>query len=398
MRLLAVTTSFPLREDSSAGVFVQRLYEHLPEHWRVTVLCPDDDGPSRAEDSRTDRIFLHAVRYAPRRWRVLAQQAGGIASGLDRSRWRIALVPSLLIALWWRCLTEARRADLVHANWAICGAIAAAAAVPMRRPLVTTLRGDDVTKASRSVLHRRILSMAVGGSAAVICVSEAMAAALRALYPERAGDVHVCLNGVDGRFLYVHRSPPVPGRLRVASVGSLIRRKGYDVLIEAMARARSRAAIDLRIAGAGPELAALREQAARLDLSDQVEFAGELPPAQVPLFLEGADVFVLPSRSEGRPNAVIEALAAGLPVISSDLPGVEGLVEHRINGWRVQAENVAALASALDEAHANPGERERRAVAARASIQAQEASWAETGAAYDALFRGVLSKLAGSPA
>jgi glycosyltransferase involved in cell wall biosynthesis len=398
VRLLAVTTSFPLRKGSSAGVFVQRLYEHLPEHWRVTVICPDDDGPSRAEDSRTGRILLHPVRYAPRRWRVLAQQAGGIASGLDRSRWRIALVPCMLIALWWRCLAEARRADVVHANWAICGAIAAAAAVPIRRPLVTTLRGDDVTKASSSVLHRRILAMAVGGSVAVICVSEAMAAALRALYPERARDVHVCLNGVDRAFLSVHRSPPVAGRLRVASVGSLIRRKGYDVLIEAMARARCRAAIGLRIAGAGPELAALREQAARLDLSDRVEFTGELPPAQVPRFLAGADVFVLPSRSEGRPNAVIEALAAGLPVISSDLPGVEGLVEHGVNGWRVQAEDVAALASALDEANSNPGERERRAVAARSSIREQGASWAETGAAYDALFRGVLSKLAGSPA
>jgi glycosyltransferase involved in cell wall biosynthesis len=118
----------------------------------------------------------------------------------------------------------------------------------------------------------------------------------------------------------------------------------------------------------------------------------------VPRFLAGADVFVLPSRSEGRPNAVIEALAAGLPVISSDLPGVEGLVEDGVNGWRVQAEDVAALASALDEANSNPGERERRAVAARASIREQGASWAETGAAYDALFRGVLSKLAGSPA
>ena len=397
MRLVALTTSFPLHKDACTGVFVRRLYEHLPEPWRVEVICPDDDAvqPPEVEESR--RIRLRPVRYAPRRWQTLAQRSGGMAARMSEVPWQTVLVPALLAALWWRSLSLARRADLLHANWAVCGAIAAFAAALVRRPLVTTLRGDDVTRAERSILDRRLLDSAVRGSVAVVCVSDAMAVKLRALYPSRAEDIHVCLNGVDSSFLTVVRSMPESGRLRVAAVGSLIQRKGYDMLIEAIARMRHRDAVTLKIAGAGPELSALRWRAARLGVDDRIHLVGEIPPAHVPQFLADADIFVLPSRSEGRPNVVVEALAAGLPVVSTDLPGAVDLVNPGVNGWRVAVDDVAGFALALDDACAHPEERERRAAAARAGILRNGCDWAATGECYDTLFSQVVERRSGAP-
>jgi len=386
MHVLAVTTSFPLRPGASAGVFVRRLYEHLKEDWRIDVICPADDG-ARVEAPDDARIRLRPVRYAPTRCRVLAQQSGGVASGLRRAPWRVLLAPFLLAGLWWRCLIEARRCDVVHANWAVCGAIAWPAALFWRRPLVTTLRGDDVARARRSALDRWLLHVAVRGSALIVCVSEAMARELAERYPARKGDIEVCLNGVDASFLAVVRSPPQRDRLRVGAVGSLIPRKGYDVLLDAIARSACRGAIEVRIAGGGPELQSLRDRAASLGIAACVRFVGDLAPAQIPGFLADADVLVLPSRSEGRPNAVIEALAAGLPVISSDLPGVRGLVVPGANGWCVPVGDVAGFAAALDEACTDPAGRERRAAAARAAAARDGQTWESTGSRYATLFR-----------
>ena len=214
--------------------------------------------------------------------------------------------------------------------------------------------------------------------------------ALRSRFPEKAADIYVCLNGVDDAFFEVERSAPEAGRLRVAAVGSLIPRKGYDLLLQAIALMRHRASVSVKIAGTGPELGALQALADRLGLREQSNFVGELPPASIPAFLAHADLFVLTSRSEGRPNVVVEALAAGLPVVSFELPGIDGLVEHGVNGWRIPAGDVTALANALDNACADAEDRERRGAAARASMRRKRADWGATGECYDAIFRRVL--------
>ena len=390
VRLLGISTSFPLRSNSSAGVFVKRLYEHLPGHWQVSVVCPDDDIGTLDGAAAEQTIRLCPARYAPRRLQVLAQKSGGLAAAVAAAPWRLALIPPMLMALALRALAEGRRADLLHANWAICGAIAVLAGRLLGRPVVTTLRGDDVTRADASLFDRLLLKIAVGGSVAVICVSSSMAAQLRARFPARSEAIHVCLNGVSSELLEVERAPSTPGLLRVAAVGSLIHRKGLDVLIRGVSAAAHRARIRVRVAGAGPELIKLRSLTNELGLEHQVEFIGEIPPDAIPGFLAAADVLVLASRSEGRPNAVIEALASGLPVICTDLPGVAGLLEHGVNGWRIPVNDCDALASALDDAFQCPDKLKHFGMTARQRMAEQRSGWADTGACYDAVFQAAI--------
>ncbi|MBS1831125.1 MAG: glycosyltransferase, partial [Acidobacteria bacterium] len=296
-----------------------------------------------------------------------------------------------LFGLFWRCLRHAGEADLIHANWAICGAMAGIVGRLRRKPVITTLRGSDVARATRSRLDRMILSLAVRNSRIVICVSEAMAERLRTQFPRRTADIHVCLNGADDAFFQIDRAVSDSAGLRVLAVGNLIRLKGFDVLIDAVARARHRERMHVRVVGAGPEREPLLAQAASRGVPSCFTFAGTVPVADMPKHYSEADVFVLSSRSEGRPNVVVEALAGGLPVISTDLEGVQGMVKDGDAGWLVAVDDADALAAALDEAVIDRVELHRRGERARAVARARIGTWSDTARCYEALFRVILT-------
>ncbi|HJR74843.1 MAG TPA: glycosyltransferase family 4 protein [Luteimonas sp.] len=387
---MALTTSYPLRPGSASGIFVHRLYRSFPRDWRIDVLCPDDAaGTGSYSDGR---VRISPVCYAPKRMRTLSQAAGGISAALATSPAKAWMVPLLILAMFVRCLREARSSDMIHANWAICGAIAALAARLARKPVATTLRGDDVASAKKSVFSRWVLGAAVGGSDAVVCVSDAMLEELKQLYPRSAQKMSVCRNGVDEDYLRVRSSAGDPAVLRVLAVGSAIRRKGFDVLISAMGAIGRAPILSVKIVGDGPEREELAARAEKLGVDSRLVFSGAVPPQEVLELLADADVFVLTSRSEGRPNVVLEALAAGVPVISTDLPGVRGLVEHGVNGWLFPVDDYEALAKNLREASDNRELLRAMGRNARARILASGETWPVAANRYAALFGTLMSR------
>lgn len=393
IRVLALTTSYPLRPGSSAGVFIESLYRRLSVECAIDVVCPADSRSSDPIliDDAAPSIRIHALRYAPRSWRTLAQESGGVMTGLRRSPWHVVLLPGLLLGLFWRCLRCAGSADLIHANWSICGAMAGIAGRLVRKPVVTTLRGSDVARAARSRVDRTILDLAVRNSRIVVCVSEAMAEQLRAQYPARSADIHACLNGADEAFFQIDKVASEAASLRVLAVGNLIRLKGFDVLIDAIARAHHRERIHVLIVGGGPERERLLAQAAARGVSSSFTFIGSVPSTDMPEHMSKADVFVLSSRSEGRPNVVVEALASGLPVISTNLEGVHGMVTNGDTGWLVAVDDSGALAATLDEVVTDRAELQRRGQRARTFARTEIGTWTDTARSYEALFLAALS-------
>lgn len=166
--------------------------------------------------------------------------------------------------------------------------------------------------------------------------------------------VHVIRNGIDDTVFRPRdaagggagRPPGSP--VRIGSVGRLIPVKGFDVLIEAARSLAGSLSAEYVVIGAGPERAALERRAEGLPVS----FPGELrEPQQVAEFLRTLDLFVLPSRSEGLPNVVLEAAACGLPVVATRAPGIEGAAEHAV---LVPPDDVTALAEALRASALHP--------------------------------------------
>jgi glycosyltransferase involved in cell wall biosynthesis len=135
---------------------------------------------------------------------------------------------------------------------------------------------------------------------------------------------------------------------RVLAVGRLCHQKGHDLLIHAFDRCRGiHPGWTLVLAGAGPDRADLEQLVTRLGLSDVVRFTGEI--ADMDTTYAAADMFVLPSRFEGFPNALCEAMAHGLPVISFDCPsGPSEIIRSGVDGILVAPGDAEALAAAMD--------------------------------------------------
>lgn len=166
-----------------------------------------------------------------------------------------------------------------------------------------------------------------------------------------ARKISVIPNGLDVD-AYAPRKPITLIR-RVATVANLRREKGHDVLLDAAAIVLRRfpdAQFD--IVGAGPERAALEARAEALSIGRAVSFLGHCE--DIPARLAAADLFVLPSRSEAFPNAVLEAMAIGLPVIASAVGGVLEIIDHQQNGVLVHPGDANALAGQICALMADP--------------------------------------------
>lgn len=180
--------------------------------------------------------------------------------------------------------------------------------------------------------------------------------------------------GVDGNVI---RPKPNGARvrpLRVVAIGSLIEQKGHLVLVRSCDRLRRRqVAFECRIIGEGPIRARLEQEIQSLGLGAAVRLEGDLPHARTMSHLEEADVFALPcidmrgrgEHVDGIPVVLMEAMAMGLPVVSTNLSGIPELIDSGRSGLLVPPEDPDRLADAIEQLAGDAALRERLGAAAR---------------------------------
>lgn len=201
----------------------------------------------------------------------------------------------------------------------------------------------------------------------VVANSTAAAAQLRTegVSPDR---VVVIPNGID-LSLFTQRDRQGTHRI-VATVANLRPEKGHDVLLRAAARVLRRIPdARFRIIGDGPTRPALIELASALGISKSIEFLGHRE--DVPALLAQTDVYAFPSRTEAFPNGLIEAMAAGLPVVASAIGGMLELVEDGRNGVLVPPGDDTALANRLEELLTHEAAARQLGDAARTTIESR---------------------------
>ncbi len=165
-------------------------------------------------------------------------------------------------------------------------------------------------------------------------------------FPIAEDRITVIHNGVDLDYFQPAAAPPPSDQPVVLCIARLVPEKDHETLIEAFVRvARRHPEAELWLVGDGPRRRAIRR------LADEL-----LPPRRLRLFpgqsdisplLQRSSLFVLSSVQEGLPNVVLEAMAAGLPVVATDVGGLSELVEHGKTGWLVAPKDVPALADAI---------------------------------------------------
>ena len=228
-------------------------------------------------------------------------------------------------------------------------------------------------KLERSAVRRSVIRRAFRAADAVICNSLQVAAFAERNYDAPTGRVRVVYNGVDAdRFALPPRAHEGP---RIGTIGRIEAQKNLGMFLRAareVAAAHPQATFE--IAGAGSLLDAMTTEARQLGLADRVRFVG--PIADVPAFLASLDQFWLTSDWEGTPNVVLEAMAAGLPVIATAVGGTPEIIDSDRTGILVDAGDVGSLVAAAcrlvqDRRTAHEmGERARAMVGERFSIAA----------------------------
>jgi len=213
--------------------------------------------------------------------------------------------------------------------------------------LIWSRRDMGILRDSKHHLAYRLMSRIPDR---VFAVSEEVRQHCVAVDRIKSSRVETIYNGLDiADWDSASKPAKLPGALVVATVGNIRRVKGHDVFIKAAASVVAQfPQVSFNIAGDVLEpdyFAELETLIRNLNLSDRFHFAGGV--ANLREYLSTADIFVLPSRSEGFSNAIVEAMAASLPVVATDVGGNAEAVTEGVNGLIVPAEDPAALASAI---------------------------------------------------
>lgn len=259
--------------------------------------------------------------------------------------------------------------DLVHAHSTKAGYAARLACAVLRKPVVFTAHGWAFTE-GRSLWKRKLLAwverLAAKVTAKIICVSEhdrELAVQWNVAKPEKLALVH---NGIDPRpFLEgggasLREALGLKGSVVLTFVGRLAPQKDPLTLVEAVKTLPDGV---LLVVGDGELRPQVEKYVQEQGLEERVRLLGER--SDVPGILAGSDIFVLSSRWEGLPYTIIEAMMAGLPVVSTKVGGVPELVEDGVTGFLVPPEDPPALAEALQVLLDDPELRRRVGQAGR---------------------------------
>jgi len=397
--LVVFSALFPSAARPGAGLFIRERMFRVAQHRPLAVVSPQPWFPGQS------LIRLLRPGYRPQAPALEIQQ------GIRVYHPRFLSVPGLLRQFdgWSMALAsfglmrrlKRQGAQLIDAHFAYPDGEAATRLGRWLGLAVTvTLRGTEVPHSKNPVLRPRLVRV-LKDAVRVFSVS----ASLRRLAIElgaAAEKTEVVGNGIDiKRFHPVDRTAarqkyglPMDAKILV-SVGALVERKGMHRVIEVMPALLKRHP-DLHyliVGGASPEgdnRTELDALVARLGLDEHVHFLGPMPPDELKWPLSASDVFVLATRNEGWANVFLEAMACGLPVISTDVGGNAEVVCRDELGSIVPFGDAAALQQALDAALCK--EWDRAAILDYAQANQWDKRMARLLGAFDALIHSAAAQ------
>ncbi len=376
-RLLFVSNLFPDRGQPVRGQDNALLLGWLRAHYQVEVLVP---RPSLVwwrrpcwqplERDRPLQPLYLPVPYVPKwgdRWNHRLMQ------------WRLG--PAL------EQRHQAGRCQRLLASWLFADGCAVTRwSTPRQIPTCLIAQGSDVHQYLQRPARRQAILQAVHDSRRVITRSEA----LRRMLVDAGADpasVRCIYNGVDTRLFHPGDAAEARSQLQLPAdrplllfVGNLLPVKNPHLLLQAVARLSADLAADrapiLAIVGSGPMQSELESAAASLGIAPQLRWLGRQSSEQVALCMRAADLLVMSSVNEGLPNVILEAMASGLPVVSTDVGGISELLPIPGAG-RLTAQDAGELARAMLQLLDD--QRSDRAWIAQ---RGRNHDWAGTAAAY----------------
>jgi glycosyltransferase involved in cell wall biosynthesis len=391
MNVLMVTSSYPKFPGDVTAPFIESIARGVAARGHaVDVVLPQHPELRRGAD---EPVRFFPYHYVP----VDAWARWGYAQSLEADvRVRssvLAIAPLVAWALRREIAARllARRYDVVHAHWVVPNAVLVRGIVKAHGlPFVISLHGSDAYVAARSGWLGRLTRWSFDDAERVTACSDELRTRAVALGAEGPRTLTVPY-GVDVHSFRPDR-PTAGIRERlgvradsflVIAVGRLVEKKGFEYLIDAAARTGG---VELAILGDGDLRASLSARAQQVGA--RVQFPGFLDREATASALAAADVVVVPSvvdsggNVDGLPNTLLEAMAAGRPIVASRVAGIPDVIADERNGLLVPPKDPSALSAALRRLLREPETRERLARAAREHA-VERLSWEATARRFE---------------
>jgi glycosyltransferase involved in cell wall biosynthesis len=319
-----------------------------------------------------EKLLVELARHTDRRRFDLSFVSlggrGVLAEDVEACGWSVTALerpsgfhPRLVLQLArlfrrWRIDVVHTHDERPHVYGAIAGRLAA-----VTRVIHTRHRGQNLAVSPRQALLLRFVTTLTDR---FVCVSRD-SARLAARQGVSSRKLCVVWNGIDTTRFQANRTS-LDGP--VVAVARLSPEKDVETLLRAIAlAARGRLTFHLEVAGDGPCMPILRRLTTELGLNDRVQLLGQV--REIPRLLARAGIFVLPSRTEGVSLTLLEAMASGLPVVTTRVGGNPEVVEEGVTGLLVSPGDPAALAEALLQLESSPEKRLRFGMAGRARVE-----------------------------
>lgn len=324
---------------------------------RLLLLIPHLGGGGSERVIETLARSLNPAKYDVHLALIAPSQNQYRVSGLEATlhqlhavRVRNCIIPLLLLI--WKLQPSLILSGIAHLNLLV---LALKPLIPRTTRIIVRQNGALAeTLHSRSQrLSRHAYSLGYRQADRVICQTEAMAREVRRGLRVELPKLLVLPNPTDVAYVRSHSlrdQDPTPTIPKIVAIGRLVPEKGFDLLLDALSALPSCFdSTELLLVGSGPQQPCLERQARQLGLRNRVYFLGHVPNPVVRF--AHASAFVLSSRTEGLPNAMLEAAAAGLPIVATPASGgLVDLLQNREGVWLASAVSSEALQIALQKA------------------------------------------------
>jgi glycosyltransferase involved in cell wall biosynthesis len=333
-----------------------------------------------------DGVRFYPYRYAPNPDWTLWGYAEALHGDVKLKRGVYALAPAALASSLDRMmqLTAREKFDLIHAHWVLPNAPAAMLVANRRKlPLVVSMHGSDVFMAEKNRVFGYTARQCFDAAAWLTACSDDLMQRAIALGAEESKTDWIPY-GADAKAFHVEprEAEQVRAKLEltredvmILAVGRMVYKKGFEFLVGAMPQILERTPnARLVLVGYGDLLDDLQKQAHSLGLNGHVTFTGQVPRPEIPAYFGAADIVTVPSvrdaagNVDGLPNVVLEGMAAGKPLVASNIAGFPDVIREGESGLLVPEKDSDALANAIVSLAENAGLREQMGASGRAQV------------------------------
>lgn len=350
MKICIVTTMFPKYKGDYYGSFVfDEVKAIVDRGFEVHVITQHNSGIPYEED--IDGIKIHRFRWLePKTFRALVH-----FKGFKDNLRLLTYIFSLFINL----IKIIRKYDIeiIHAHSTIpTGLLGVIVSKIMRIPIVITAHGMDINNFENKILFKQLLSFSLRHCNKAIAVSADLAKKMNRIGAEEHKIV-ILRNTVNTKLFKPIKNQKIRNTYGIEKedvlilfVGYLDTFKGIFDTIDAFYKIiNKKPNVKLIMVGTGPEENTLKKRVSKLGLEKAVIFTGKLPPTNLPEYYQAADIFVLPSYTEGLPLSILEAMSCGLPIITTNVGGIPEVVENGKNGFIIDPGDADKLKEKLEK-------------------------------------------------